>query len=142
MPYLRRGFLKSAHRPNYLYCHIDAFPMLALTLVLLMMFLLASPYPHHGVTVDRVKSAHAHRVPAATKEDAIRVAVFRDGTVYVGTQRVEPDVLSNRIRDAVLNGAEKKVYLIVDARAQYGDVNAVLPQIRLAGIERVCLLTE
>jgi len=52
------------------------------------------------------------------------------------------DELPNRIRDATLNGAEKKVYLAVDVRARYGDVEAVLAQIRLAGLQKVCFLTN
>jgi len=50
--------------------------------------------------------------------------------------------LANEIREGARNGAEKRVYLVADARAKYGDTMAVLVQIRLAGIESVSFLTE
>jgi len=50
--------------------------------------------------------------------------------------------LPEEIRQGVRNGAEKRTYLNADARAKYGDTIAVLDQIRLAGIEKVSLLTE
>jgi len=37
---------------------------------------------------------------------------------------------------------EKRIYLNVDARAKYGDVNALLPYIQLSGIEDVSILGE
>ena len=142
MPFLRRGFLKSAHRPNYLYCRIDPIPFLGFAFVLLCAFMTSEPTITRDVSIDLFASSHAHSVPAAMKWDAIHIAVTRDGSVYFADSKVTIDELPNRIRDATLNGAEKKIYLVVDARAVYGDVKTVLSQIQLAGIERVCFLTE
>jgi len=41
---------------------------------------------------------------------------------------------------AVGEGAERKVYLSVDARAKYGDAAAVVEQIGKAGIREICIL--
>jgi biopolymer transport protein ExbD len=80
MPYLRRGFLKSAHRPNFLFCHIDAFPFLALTLVLLIIFMVYSPR-HRRVYADLPRCMHAREVPQAVKENSIHISITRDGTL-------------------------------------------------------------
>jgi biopolymer transport protein ExbD len=45
------------------------------------------------------------------------------------------------LREGVREGSERKVYLRADARAKYGEVKAVLDQIRLAGIENVAFMT-
>jgi biopolymer transport protein ExbD len=37
----------------------------------------------------------------------------------------------------IRNGAEKRIYLNMDARSKYGDTIAVLNQIQLAGIKNV-----
>jgi biopolymer transport protein TolR len=81
-------------------------------------------------------------LPNAIREDAIWVTVRRDGSVYFQNSRVRPDQLPNKIHDAALNGAEKRIYLNVDARAQYGDVDALLPYIQLSGVENVSILAE
>lgn len=140
MPLLRRGFLKAAHRPNNLHCHVNPLPYLGLTIVLLCIFMTTPHTNYQGV--DLFKTSHSTSQVAARKEDAIRISITRDGSIYFRHSRVRFDVLPNRIRDAVLNGAEEKAYLSVDARARYSDVKLVLPQIQLASIEKVCLLTD
>ena len=141
MPFLRKGFLKAAHRPNCLYCQVDPIPYLGLALVLLVIFMVINP-PVQRMFIEIVKSSQAKSVRSAVKEDAIRITVMRDGAIYFRNFLVKSDELPNRIRDATLNGAEKKVYLVVDARALYRDVKSVLRQIKLAGVENVCFLTE
>jgi biopolymer transport protein ExbD len=142
MAFFRKGFLKSAHRRNELYCRIDL-PAIAIGIFfLLLVIFMIIPYPHYGRTVDRVVARHTHRLPGAIREDAIKVALTRDGTVYFGNSRIRPDDLPDRIREAVRNGAEKRIYLEVDARAHYGDVNALLLQIQKSGIQNVSILAE
>jgi biopolymer transport protein ExbD len=142
MPFLRRGFLKSANRPNNLHCRIDSVPYLGFTLVLLCAFMTSQPMITHPRAIDLFASTDARPEPAAIKWDSIHISVYRDGDVYFGNRRVDANELPNRIRDAILNGAEKKIYLAVDARARYSDVEAVLAQIQLAGLEKVCFLVE
>jgi biopolymer transport protein ExbD len=141
MAFLRKGFLKSAHRPNNLYCRIDPIPYLGFTFVLLCAFMTSEPMITHGVGIDLFASSYARSVPAALKWDAIRISVMRDGYVYFGNSKVQIDDLPNKIHDATLNGAERKIYLQVDARAKYGDLKAVLPMIQLAGVQKLCFLT-
>ncbi|MGB7845426.1 MAG: biopolymer transporter ExbD [Candidatus Acidiferrum sp.] len=141
MSYLRKGFLKAAHRPNRLHCRIDSIPFVGFAFFLLCAFMTSEPMISRAVYIDLFASSYAHPVPAVTKWDAIRISVTRDGSVYFRHTKVLVDELPNRIRDATLNGAEKKIYLEVDVRAKYGDVKVVLSQIQLTGIEKVCFLT-
>ena len=144
MAFLRRGFLKSANRPNELYCRIDPAPFAALVFAMFFLFLADFRHPHaqHRWPFERVVARHAKNLPEANREDAIWIILARDGHIYFRNTRILPVDLPNRIRDSVLNGAEKRIYLQVDAREQYRDVNAVLQQIQIAGIEKVSILTE
>jgi len=72
----------------------------------------------------------------------MQISVTRDGHVYFRSQRIMLQYLPEEIHQGVRNGAEKRIYLNADARAKYGDTIAFLDQIRLAGIEKVSLLTE
>ncbi len=99
--------------------------------------------PHTGNRqVDLFRASHSTSQVAARKEDAIRIFITRDGSVYFRHSKVRLNDLPNMIRDATLNGAEKKIYLSADARARYRDVAQVLPQIQLTGLEKVCFLTD
>lgn len=46
------------------------------------------------------------------------------------------------VRQAVKEGAERKVYLAVDTRAKFGDVKVVSDAIAESGVRDICLLAE
>jgi len=100
------------------------------------------PMVTHGSIVDLPRTWHASPMPRAVREDALSVAITRDGKIYFRNTAISAEELPGKIREGLKNGAEKKVYLRADARARYGDVKQVLIKIRQAGIENVCFLTE
>lgn len=145
MPFLRKGLLKSANRRNELLCRLDPAPFAAVVFALLYIFLGqlgTTDIPRYRWSADRVALQHAKDLPKAIREDTIWITVTREGSVYFRNSRVPPDQLPNKIRDAVLNGAEKRIYLNVDARTKYGNLNSLLPYIQLSGIEDVSILAE
>lgn len=62
--------------------------------------------------------------------------------MYLGHTKVGLWDLPEQIRGALKEGAEPKVYLAGDARAKYGDIQAVVAKIREAGVTDVVILTE
>jgi len=66
----------------------------------------------------------------------------RDGRVFLRYNHVAPENLPGLIHDALQEGAEKKIYLAVDARSKYGDAARVVEQISLAGIRQICLMAQ
>jgi len=49
-----------------------------------------------------------------------------------------PDQTEQKVRA----GSERKAYLRADASAQYGDIEVVIQQVRLSGINQVVVVTE
>jgi biopolymer transport protein ExbD/biopolymer transport protein TolR len=80
----------------------------------------------------------------ASKEDAVSVAVTRDGKTYLGGDLVNPDDLPAKIEAKMENKpeGEKEVYLRADIRANYGKVMDAVDGIRSAGVSQLGLLTE
>jgi biopolymer transport protein ExbD len=108
-----------------------------------MIFMVSGPSPHANRSpVDFARTEHATPMPSALREDAMLVAVPRDGNTYFGTHQVQYGDLPLKIRDSLRRGSERKVYLKVDARAKYGDAILVIDQVRQAGIENIGLITE
>ena len=93
-------------------------------------------------SVDLAKVRHPKSVPRADREDAVFVAVQRDGRIFFGKNPASPEVLAREIRSAVERGADPRVYLRADARARYATVKRALDGIRDAGIDRVTLMVE
>jgi biopolymer transport protein ExbD/biopolymer transport protein TolR len=81
-------------------------------------------------------------MPDADKEDALVVAVMRDGKVYFGNDQIAPDQLTNKIKDKLANKVDKRVYVRADARAKFGSVVEVVDNVRAAGVDDLGLLTD
>jgi biopolymer transport protein ExbD/biopolymer transport protein TolR len=136
-------FLKTLKRENSLYCRIDLWGFLSVMVVLFFVVMVAQTSYHDlpGNGVDLTESHHAIAMPGALREDAMRVNIQRDGSIYFGYIHISRDDLPDLIREGLRNGAEKKVYVSADARAKYGGVIQVLNEVRLAGVEKACFLT-
>jgi len=95
----------------------------------------------HGAGVDLVRSRNATLVPTALRDDAMWISVTRDGKWYFGDRQVALDGLPSKILEALHSGAEKRVFLLVDARAKYKDAEMAVDGIRSARIRRITFLT-
>jgi biopolymer transport protein ExbD len=78
----------------------------------------------------------------ADKDDAIVVAISRDGNIFLGNNEVRKEELTAQIKDRITNRLDKTVYVKSDARAKYGRVVEIVDEIRSAGVDQLGLLTE
>jgi len=121
---------------------INVTPMVDVMLVLLIIFIVITPMLSKGITVDMVKTKNPVKMAAADKEDAVLVAVSRDGKTYLGTNAMQPDQLPQKVKDMLTNKLDKTVYLRSDSRARYERVVEVVDNLRAAGVDQLGLLTE
>jgi biopolymer transport protein ExbD/biopolymer transport protein TolR len=121
---------------------INVTPMVDIMLVLLIIFMVITPMLQKGVSVDMAKAANPRQMADADKEDAVLLAVTRDGKIFLGTSPVASDEVTAKVKDKILGKLDKTVYLKSDARAKYGDVVKVIDNIRAAGVDSLGLLTE
>jgi biopolymer transport protein ExbD len=130
-------------RPTF-YSFINFWPFAGVMVVLLFMFLADLPPIHHNLWYagDLPTSVYARSQPLALREDAMRIYIRRDGSVFFGNTLVAADDLPGLIHNALQEGAEKKVYLAVDPRSRYGATARTVDQLRLAGIEHICFLAQ
>jgi biopolymer transport protein ExbD len=120
----------------------NVIPMADIMLVLLIIFMVVTPMLQKGKSVDLAKTDSARDMQDADKDDAIIVAVTRDGHVFLGTTELNKEDLVGQIKDRIATRIDKTVYVKSDARAKYGDVVAVVDEIRSAGVDQLGLLTE
>ncbi len=122
--------------------NINVTPMVDVMLVLLIIFMVITPMLQKGVSVDLAKTNSPKPMEDADKEDALIVAIMRDGTVFFGSEKTPPDQLANKVKDKLANRTNKEVFIRADARARYGAVTDVVDNVRSAGVDEVGLLTE
>jgi len=118
-------------------------PMADIMLVLLIIFMVVTPMIQHGASVDRATVDNPKDMQDADKEDAIVVAVTKDGSVFIGSQKVDQAQLTGMLKDKLAaKQGDKTVFLNSDKNALYGKVVAVVDEIRAAGVDQLGLLTE
>ena len=122
--------------------NINVTPMVDVMLVLLIIFMVITPMLQNKVQIDMAKVDNAVAMPDADKEDAIQVAVTRDNHVFLGSDSINPDDLTQKIKDKLANRTDKRVFLKADARAKFGWVVTVVDDVRAAGVDQLGLLTE
>ena len=121
---------------------INVTPMVDVMLVLLIIFMVITPMLQKGVSVELAKTDNPQSMADADKEDALLIAVMRDGTIFFGSDKVNADQLTEKVKDRLASKADKRVFIKADARAKYGSVVEVVDNIRSAGVDQVGLLTE
>jgi biopolymer transport protein TolR len=124
--------------------NINVTPMVDVMLVLLIIFMVITPMLNNKVNVDLPVATAAVVMENANKEDAVTIAVTRDGRTYLGGDQVSPDELGQKVAAKLENKpeGEKEVYLRADVRAKYGKVMDAVDAIRTAGVSQLGLLTE
>src|SRR5262252_6217975 len=116
---------------------INVTPMVDVMLVLLIIFMVVTPMLQKGITVDLAQVNNPEQMPDADKEDALLVAVMRDGRVFFGNDQIAPDQLTNKIKDRIATRADKRVFVRADARAKFGAVVQVVDNVRSAGVDQL-----
>jgi biopolymer transport protein TolR len=122
--------------------NINVTPMVDVMLVLLIIFMVITPMLQNKVQIDMAKVDNAVAMPDADKDDAIVVAVTRDGGIFLGQNRVDPSQLGSLVRDKLADKTDKTIYVRADSRAQYRAVEDAIDDVRTAGVEEVGLLTQ
>lgn len=121
---------------------INVTPMVDVMLVMLIIFMVITPMLSKGVSVDMAKTKNPVSMQAADKEDAVLVAVTRDGSVYLGSTKTQLADLPGKVKDMLTSKLDKTCYLKSDARARYEKVVEAIDNLRAAGVDQLGLLTE
>ena len=116
-------------------------PMADIMLVLLIIFMVVTPMLQKGVSVDLVRARNPRNMPDADKEDAVVVAITRDGKTFLGSDQVGEDLV-NKVQEIIASRVDKTVYIKSDARAKYERVVSVVDEVRSAGVDQLGLITE
>jgi len=81
-------------------------------------------------------------ISGAADSGSLRIAVKREGTLYLGSLRIRSDDIPRKVKDIVMSNPTTSAYIWADKRARYGQCMDVLDSLRAAGIGRAGLITE
>lgn len=117
---------------------INVIPLVDVTLVLLLIFMLTAPIMYRGIDVQLPKTASK---PTAIEERLV-LTIAKDRLVYLNDRPIPMATLETRLRELVRDRADKTIYIKADKDLSYGYVVETMDRIRRAGVERVGMVTE
>ena len=123
---------------------INVTPMVDVMLVVLIIFMVITPLLSKSVPLDMAKARNPITMSDADKEDAIIVAITRDGQIFIspGVNKTTSEQLPQKVKDLLTNKANKTVFIKADARSKYERVEDVVDNLRAGGVDQLGLLTE
>jgi len=123
---------------------INVTPMVDVMLVVLIIFMVITPMLSKGVDLNKQKTPNDIKMQEADKEDAVLIAVTRDGRSFLspGNMLVQPSDLAGKVKDLQTNRSDKTVYLKGDARARFSSITDVIDNLRTVGVDQIGLITE
>lgn len=76
-------------------------PMADIMLVLLIIFMVVTPMFQPGPPMDMARVKDPIEMPDANRDDAVIVAIARDGSTFLGNTKMPLDEISSRVRDRI-----------------------------------------
>jgi biopolymer transport protein TolR len=133
--------------PGGLQSEINVTPMVDIMLVLLIIFMVVTPFLQQGITVALPKNMTNPDVdPNIIKESSIVISVPNDGEYYLGKIKVAKEQLAEKV-DTMLNNKNRKdedriVYIKSGVGVSYGDVVNVINEVRKLGVDKIGLVAD
>jgi biopolymer transport protein ExbD len=86
----------------------NVIPMADIMLVLLIIFMVVTPMLQKGMNVDLARVNNPEDMPNADKDDAVIVAVTRDGAIYLGQTKSDLGVIASQVSDLISGRLDKR----------------------------------
>jgi len=125
---------------------INVTPMVDIMLVLLIIFMVVTPFLQQGITVALPKNMTSPDVdPNIIKESSVVISIPNDGEYYLGKKRVQKEELADKVDTmlkAMKNEQDRIVYIKGGVGVSYGDVVNVINEVRKLGVDRIGLVAD
>ncbi len=125
---------------------INVTPMVDIMLVLLIIFMVVTPFLQQGITVALPKEMRNPDVDQnIIKESSVVISIPNDGEYYLGKIKVQKSDLADKV-DRMLknikNEQDKIVYIKSGVKVSYGDVVGVINEVRKLGVDKIGLVAD
>ncbi|MCQ0971413.1 TonB system transport protein ExbD [Paracoccus sp. TK19116] len=116
---------------------INVTPFIDVMLVLLIIFMVAAPLATVDINVDLPQS---NANPAQRPDQPVWLTVAPDLSLSLGDTNVPREALAQGLAQATDNDPEARIFLRADREVSYGDLMAVMNDIRDGGWTKIALV--
>lgn len=118
---------------------INVTPFVDVMLVLLIIFMVATPMMSQGIDVDLPQTKQVEVLP--TESENMVMTVRQDGKIFLDEYPVELDDLEGKLQ-MLVKEKNKTLFLQADKNVPYGTVVDIMGRIKAVGIEKLGVVAE
>lgn len=122
---------------------INVTPYIDILLVLLIIFMVITPFTPHGIDVrvpEKLPPEISQEI--ADRFQGIVVSLNTDGSMFINKDPVNFDSLSQRLTQIYSARADKSIFIKGAKGLIYGDIVRTIDIAKGAGVEQIGLMTE
>jgi biopolymer transport protein TolR len=121
---------------------INIIPLVDVMLVLLIIFMVAAPMLQRGVEVNLPVASRSQEIASERVFVTVPISFRQDRRVFLGQEGIGVDALAERMRQLMLNKADKQVFLRGDGAVQLQELLDVMDRLKAAGVEKVGIVSR
>jgi biopolymer transport protein TolR len=138
------GHRARGRRVSTTLAEINVIPLVDVMLVLLIIFMVAAPMLQRGVEVTLPQARRSAEIASERQFVDVPLTFRQDRRVFLvkDKERVRVEVLGERMRQRLLNQADKRVFVRADRRLEVQALMDVLDALKAGGVENAGIVTE
>ena len=134
-----RRFSKNSSLSHF--SEINLVPLMDLTFVLLIIFVITTPLLEQSIKLDRPSGGELDETPAKP-EDVATVEITPQGVFYLEKRPVTLDQLANTLQLQYQTNPKLIIHIRADEKTDYGIVASVVDRCQKMGLTSLSLQTE
>ena len=125
---------------------INVTPMVDIMLVLLIIFLVVTPFLRPGIPVPVPKNMTNPDLDARIiKDSSVVISIPNDLEYYLGKERLPKEQLGDEVQrmlEKITNQQDRIVYIKSGVGVSYGEVVNIINEVRKIGVDKIGLVAD
>ena len=121
---------------------INVIPLVDVMLVLLIIFMVAAPMLQRGVEVNLPVASRSQEIASDRIFVNVPLSFREDRRVFIGQDAVRVDVLTERMRQMMVNRTDRQVFLRGDGAVALQELLDIMDRLKAAGVEKVGIVSK
>ena len=121
---------------------INVIPLVDVMLVLLIIFMVAAPMLQRNVEVNLPVASRSLEMASDRVFVNVPLSFREDRRVFIGLDPVRIDVLTERMRQMMVNRTDRQVFLRGDGGVELQELMDIMDRLKAAGVEKVGIVSK
>jgi biopolymer transport protein TolR len=136
------GRLTRGRRVSATLAEINVIPLVDVMLVLLIIFMVAAPMLQRGVEVNLPVASRSQEIASDRIFVNVPLSFREDRRVFIGEDPVRIDVLTERMRQLMVNRTDRQVFLRGDGMVNMQELLDIMDRLKAGGVEKVGIMSK